>query len=82
MSSRPAQALNWSQAGGSLKADSAGVVGSMPFENELNIFHLSKIKKLLNQGGINFGDRKNEIVLLVKIWIKIKFYQNQSLSAV
>ena len=26
MSSRPAQALNWSQAGGSLKADSAGVL--------------------------------------------------------
>ena len=34
-------------------------------KNELNIFHLSKIKKLLNRGGIKLlVDRKNEIVFI------------------
>lgn len=66
MSSRPAQAMSWSQAGGSLKADSAGVWwSSMPFNERLNY-----ASYLHNQDHIEsdwhkiFGDRKNELVLI------------------
>ena len=66
MSSRPGQALNWSQAGGSLKADSAGVWWcSMPFAKRAQ--HLSFIenqKTIESDWDITFGDRKNEIVFI------------------
>jgi len=66
LASRPDQALIWGQAGGSLKADSAGVWWcSMPFEQR--IYQNSFIE---NQNEIEadwdetFGDRKNEIVFI------------------
>ncbi len=66
LASRPAQALVWSQAGGSLRADSAGVWWcSMPYEKRIQ--YVSFVE---NQGQIEaswdrtFGDRKNEIVFI------------------
>jgi len=66
LASRPAQALVWSQAGGSLKADSAGVWwSSMPFEKRSEFMAFVE-----NQAHIEkdwhktFGDRKNEIVFI------------------
>ncbi|BDD07176.1 GTP-binding protein [Aureibacter tunicatorum] len=66
LASRPEQALVWSQAGGSLKADSAGVWwSSMPYDKRIK--YLSFIE---NQSQIEgnwdktFGDRKNEIVFI------------------
>lgn len=68
IASRSDQALVWSQAGGSLKADNAGVWwSSMPFNKRIE--HLSFIE---NQALIEsawdktFGDRKNEIVFIGK----------------
>lgn len=66
LASRPNQALVWSQAGGSLKADSAGVWWS-------NMPHLERVKYptfLENKKQIEdkwdkvFGDRLNEIVFI------------------
>ncbi len=66
LASRPGQALSWSQAGGSLKADSAGVWwSSMPFEKRIQYLAFKE-----NQGSIEsdwdktFGDCKNEIVFI------------------
>ena len=66
MSSRPAQALNWSQAGGSLKADSAGVWWcSMPFEKRTQYLSFIENQKTIESGwDKTFGDRKNEIVFI------------------
>jgi len=66
LASRPAQALTWSQAGGSLKADSAGVWwSSMPFSERMNfasfIHNQAEIEKGWNK---DFGDRKNELVII------------------
>ena len=66
LASRPDQALYWSQAGGSLESDSAGVWwSSMPFEKRI-----TQLPFIENQDEIesnwdkNFGDRKNEIVFI------------------
>jgi len=66
LASRPGQALSWSQAGGSLKADSAGVWwSSMPFEKRTQYLAFKE-----NQNEIEsdwdkiFGDCKNEIVFI------------------
>jgi len=66
LASRPEQALVWSQAGGSLKADNAGVWwSSMPYDKRIQ--YMSFVE---NQSAIesvwdkNFGDRKNEIVFI------------------
>ena len=66
MSSRPEQALNWSQAGGSLKADSAGVWWcSMPFEKRTQYLSFIENQKTIESGWHKtFGDRKNEIVFI------------------
>ncbi len=66
MSSRPEQALNWSQAGGSLKADSAGVWWcSMPFEKRTQYLSFIENQKTIESGwDKTFGDRKNEIVFI------------------
>ena len=78
LSSRPEQALNWSQAGGSLKADSVGVWWcSMPFEKRTQYLSFIENQKLLNLGGIkHLVTEKMKLYLLVKIWIKIILYQN------
>ena len=66
LASRPNQALIWGQAGGSLKADSAGVWWcSIPFHNRINqIPFLENQQQIESDWDINFGDRKNEIVFI------------------
>ena len=66
LSSRPNQALIWGQAGGSLKADSAGVWwSSMSFEKRIqNSVFIENQKEIENDWHKDFGDRKNEIVFI------------------
>lgn len=66
LSSRPAQAMTWSQAGGSLKADSAGVWwSSMPFQERVNFASYSENKDFIEKDWHKtFGDRKNELVFI------------------
>ncbi|GAA4823111.1 GTP-binding protein [Algivirga pacifica] len=66
LASRPGQALVWSQAGGSLKADSAGVWwSSMPREKRVQYLAYIENKKIIEESWDDrFGDRKNEIVLI------------------
>lgn len=66
LASRPDQALIWGQAGGSLKADSAGVWwSSMPWENRINNPSFLANQHIIEEGwSEQFGDRKNEIVII------------------
>lgn len=66
LASRPEQALVWSQAGGSLKADSAGVWwSSMPFEQRIQYATFIENQEHIESGWDKiFGDRKNEIVFI------------------
>lgn len=66
LASRPGQALSWSQAGGSLRADSAGIWWcSMPFEERIRFVDFIENQKLIETGwDKTFGDRKNEIVFI------------------
>jgi len=66
LASRPDQALVWSQAGGSLKADSAGVWwDSMPIEKRVQYLAFLENRELIEASwDSNFGDRKNEIVFI------------------
>ena len=66
LSSRPNQALIWGQAGGSLKADNAGVWwSSMAFEKRIqNSVFVENQKEIENDWHKDFGDRKNEIVFI------------------
>lgn len=66
MASRPEQALIWGQAGGSLKADSAGVWwSSMPFEKRTQYLSFIENQSIIESDWHTiFGDRKNEIVFI------------------
>ena len=66
LASRPEQALVWSQAGGSLRADSAGVWWcSMPFEKRTQYPSFLENQKVIESSWSNtFGDRNNEIVFI------------------
>jgi len=66
LSSRPEQAMIWSQAGGSLQAESAGVWwSSIPSEKRLTSTAFIENKSEIEQGwDTKFGDRKNEIVFI------------------
>lgn len=66
LASRPEQALIWGQAGGSLKADSAGVWWcSMPFEKRTQYLTFIENQEHIESGwDTKFGDRKNEIVFI------------------
>ena len=66
LASRPEQALIWGQAGGSLRADSAGVWwSSMPFEKRIRYMAFVENQKQIEAGwNETFGDRKNEIVFI------------------
>lgn len=66
IASRPEQALVWSQAGGSLRADSAGVWwSSMPFEQRTRyVSFVENQKQIEADWDKTFGDRKNEIVFI------------------
>lgn len=66
IASRPNDALNWSQAGGSLKADRAGVWWcSMNFGDRIHypefVDHQAEIEKNWSK---RFGDRQNELVII------------------
>lgn len=66
LASRPEQALAWGQAGGSLRADSAGVWwSSMPYQKRTQYMSFVENQKLIESGwDKDFGDRKNEIVFI------------------
>jgi len=66
LASRPGQALVWGQAGGSLRADSAGVWwSSMPFEKRITYLAFVDNQKLIEEDwDKKFGDRRNEIVFI------------------
>ncbi len=66
LASRPEQALIWSQAGGSLRADSAGVWwSSMPFAKRIQYASfVHNQKEIEKDWSKTFGDRKNEIVFI------------------
>lgn len=66
IASRPDQALVWGQAGGSLRADNAGVWwSSMPFENRIQQMAFVENKEMIESDwDVTFGDRKNEIVFI------------------
>jgi G3E family GTPase len=66
MASRPGQALIWGQAGGSLKADSAGVWWtSMPYEKRSQYVAFIENQELIESDwDLTFGDRKTEIVFI------------------
>jgi len=66
LASRPDQALVWSQAGGSLKADSAGVWwSSMPYKKRMQYLTFIENQEQIETGwSKTFGDRKNEIVFI------------------
>lgn len=66
LASRPKQALIWGQAGGSLKADSAGVWwSSMPFKERIQQLNFIENQDTIEEGWDEvFGDRKNEIVFI------------------
>lgn len=66
LASRPDQALVWSQAGGSLRADSAGVWwSSMPYEERMQYMSFMQNQNVIEKDWhAEFGDRKNEIVFI------------------
>lgn len=66
LASRPDQALVWGQAGGSLKADNAGVWWcSMPFDERTRYASFVENQELIESTwDRTFGDRKNEIVFI------------------
>lgn len=66
LASRPEQALIWSQAGGSLKADSAGVWwSSMPYKQRTQyLSFVENQKEIESNWNKTYGDRKSEIVFI------------------
>lgn len=66
LASRPDAAMNWSQAGGSLRAESAGVWwASMPFnERSRYLAFVENQKAIESRWDKRFGDRQNELVII------------------
>jgi len=66
ISSRPQQALNWGQAGGSLRADNAGVWwASMQFSDRMrHVSFIENQKTIESRWDKEFGDRLNELVII------------------
>jgi G3E family GTPase len=66
LASRKDQAISWSQAGGSLKADPVGVWwASMPFGQRISYgSYLENQKQIESKWDKQYGDRLNEIVLI------------------
>lgn len=66
IASRQDQAINWSQAGGSLRADPAGVWWcSMPFNERITFqSFVDSQKKIEEKWDKQYGDRTNELVLI------------------
>ncbi|SDH49183.1 GTPase, G3E family [Flavobacterium omnivorum] len=66
IASRPEQAINWSQAGGSMKAEGAGVWwASMPLGERVTFNNFVEYQDSIEERWTdNFGDRLNEIVFI------------------
>lgn len=66
IASRPEQAINWSQAGGSLRAEGAGVWwSSMPISERLKYASFVNNKDSIEKKWTKeFGDRLNELVFI------------------
>ncbi|PWJ42994.1 GTP-binding protein [Sediminitomix flava] len=66
LASRPEQALIWGQAGGSVRAESAGVWwSSMPFEQRSHYASFIENQEYIeSEWDQQFGDRKNELVFI------------------
>lgn len=66
INSRPANAINFSQAGGSLRAESAGVWwSSMPFEDRIRYASFIDNQKMIeSKWDKKYGDRINELVII------------------
>ncbi|MCH7414174.1 GTP-binding protein [Belliella sp. R4-6] len=66
IASRKDQAISWSQAGGSVKADPVGVWwASMPFkERSRYASYIDNQEYIESKWDKNFGDRQNELVLI------------------
>ena len=66
IASRSSQALVWSSAGGSIKADPAGVWwDSMPFNERINYpSFLNNQSQIESEWDVDFGDRKIELVFI------------------
>tara|TARA_B100000683_G_scaffold222487_1_gene219997 strand:+ start:132 stop:1349 length:1218 start_codon:yes stop_codon:yes gene_type:complete len=66
LASRPDQALSWGQAGGSLRADSAGVWwSSMSYGERIQYMAFIENQEQIElDWNKDFGDRKNEIVFI------------------
>jgi G3E family GTPase len=66
LASRPGDALNWSQAGGSLRAEKAGVWWvSMPYKDRINYASFVENQKEIEaKWDKRFGDRLNELVII------------------
>ncbi|RKR10317.1 G3E family GTPase [Flavobacterium sp. 90] len=66
MASRPEQAINWSQAGGSMKAEGAGVWwASMPLTERMTFNNFVEFQDVIEERWTaGFGDRLNEIVFI------------------
>ncbi|RTZ02191.1 GTP-binding protein [Flavobacterium sp. RSP49] len=66
IASRPQQAINWSQAGGSMKAEGAGVWwASMPLGERMTFRNFVEYQDIIEERWTtNFGDRLNEIVFI------------------
>ncbi|MBF7092793.1 GTP-binding protein [Flavobacterium sp. ALJ2] len=66
LASRPEQAINWSQAGGSMKAEGAGVWwASMPLGERMTFNNFVDYQDVIEERWTtDFGDRLNEIVFI------------------
>ena len=66
LASRKDQAISWSQAGGSLKADPVGVWwASMPFSQRIRYAsYIDNQKSIESKWDKRYGDRMNELVLI------------------
>ncbi len=66
MASRPDQAINWSQAGGSLKAEGAGVWwASMPLSERMTFSNFVEFQEVIEERWTRaYGDRLNELVFI------------------
>lgn len=66
IASRPEQAINWSQAGGSMKAEGAGVWwASMPLSERMTFQNFTDNQDIIEERWTrDFGDRLNELVFI------------------
>lgn len=66
LASRPDQALNWSQAGGSQKAEGAGIWwASMPFSERIKFQNFVDNQDIIEERwSAKFGDKLNELVFI------------------